>query len=369
MRVTDSIRNLVPYQPGKPIEEARREYGLDRIVKLASNENPLGCSPKVKSALIKAIEDVYRYPDAAFFELRQLASRHYQLPPENVTFGNGSEDLIDVLIRVFCDSGESILTSKGAFIAYSIRARAHRARVTEVAMTDDFHFDLKALRAAWTPEHKLIFISNPNNPTGTYLPHDEIRDFIKSFSDKDEVLIVLDEAYFEYYRAQNAPKSQELLREFPQKVVLLRTFAKAYGLAGLRLGMMLADASVITYIDRVRNPFNINVLAQVAGIEALRDQEFMRKSIEQTWTELDKIESAFKKYKVPFCPSQANFVFFEVPSEGPVVFEQMLREGVILRPLKNYGFAKHLRISVGLSDEVDFALEKLFRILKIDGHK
>lgn len=368
MKVSKEILNLIPYSPGKPIEETKREYGLDEVIKLASNENPLGPSQKVVEALRKALPDLHRYPDASCYELKQKLSRFYEVPTDWLTFGNGSNELIDLLIRIYCESGESILTSDAAFVAYGICAQAARVRTFRTPLTSDFRFDLSAMARSFhdhaTQEKiRLIFIANPNNPTGTYVTDAEVKKFMASVGNRDDVLIVFDEAYFEFVRANDYPRALDLVKEF-SNVVVLRTMSKVFGIAGLRIGALVARPDVVDLVNRVRNPFNVNTLAQVATAAAIDDSEYLQRVQQTNWQGLDYYYSALKNLGVDHWPSEANFILIDTHRAANDIFEAMLKRGVIVRPVKIKDPATHIRLSVGLQRENEAAISALKDVLK-----
>lgn len=364
MRVSSEIKNLIPYKPGKPISETQREYGLSQVIKLASNENPLGPSPKALEAIRHHLENLHRYPDPAGYELIQKISKAWKVAPSHVALGNGSNEIIDLLIRIFCEPGEKILTTDKAFVAYPICAQAARVETVRVPLRSDYTMDLEGMAnlALKDPKIRIVFLPNPNNPTGTYVGRKEIADFMEKVGHRPDLLIVFDEAYNEYVRAADYASGQEWMKDHPS-VVVIRTFSKVYGLAGLRLGAMLAQPEVIDLYHRVRNPFNTNELAQVAAIAALDDVEFIKNSQKLTWDGLDQIYRGLQDLELKFLASQANFVLFDTERDASQVYELLLRQGLILRPVGNYGLPKHLRWTVGLADENQLILGALKEVL------
>ncbi len=368
MKVSKEILELKPYVPGKPIEETRRELGLDKVYKLASNENPLGPSPMVSEALKKAMGQLHRYPDASFYELRQNFSRRYQIEPNQITFGNGSNELIDLLIRVFCAPGEAVLTSANAFIAYRVCALAARARFVEVPMEEDLKYNLSALASkvnAQTSKEpiRLVFIANPNNPTGTYVSSNELKSFLDAVQDQKDTLIVIDEAYLEFVRAGDYPNALSFFRDY-KNVALLRTLSKVYGIAGLRVGNLVASTEIIELIDRVRNPFNVNSLAQAGALVALDDHEYLAKVRQLNWEGLDYYYEELKSMGLPFWESQTNFILMDTFRDGPQVFQALLKRGVIARPVMAQGRNTFIRLSVGLDEENRAAISALKEVLQ-----
>lgn len=359
MKVSRDILSLTPYLPGKPIAEAKREFGLDRVFKLASNENPMGPSPAALKAIEAELAEIHRYPDAAAFAMVQAYSKLLNVPANEIAFGNGSNELIDLLIRIYCEPGDAIATSQAAFIAYKICAQAARVRTVETPLTKDGAFDLDALKKAVENDSRirLVFIANPNNPTGTYVSRDKLDAFLAACATR-EILVVLDEAYYEFVRAKDYASGIELRGRYPN-IVVLRTMSKVYGLAALRVGFAIASPQVIDLINRVRNPFNVSSLAQAAAVAALADQEHVKRVCQLTWQGLDFLMREFKAAGLPFYPSQGNFLLVDCQADSEKLFNALLRKGVIVRPVKNYGLPTFLRISVGLEEENLAVIEAL----------
>ena len=368
MSVSSEIVDLVPYQPGKPIAETKRQYGLDRIIKLASNENPLGTSPMVVQALTEGLKDLHRYPDPSCYLLKQSLSQNWHVKTDEIAVGNGSNELIDLLIRIFCAPGESILTIESAFVAYEVCAQAARVKTRHIPLNADYSTNLEAMAVSLRHNRekekiRLVFLPNPNNPTGHLISSDSLMGFLEEFSNQPDLLIVIDEAYTEFITRPHQKSGMELRKLFP-RLVVIRSFSKAYGLAGLRLGVLNGLPEIVAIIDKVRNPFNVNSLAQIAGQAALSDTDYVRRSVELNTRQRTWIESEIEgTLQLPFVSSQANFVFFDVQRPAQKVFEDLLRRGVILRPVRNYGYPTHLRMSVGLAEENKLALETLKEVL------
>lgn len=362
MKVSDEILNLVPYRPGKPIEETQREYGLSKVFKLASNENPLGPSPKAIEAMTRAISGVHRYPDASCYELKQALCQKYGITEDRLTFGNGSNELIDLLIRIFGEPGDTMVTSEGAFIAYQICAQAARVKMEKLPLSNHLGFQIPAfierIKDPSQPTPKVVFLANPNNPTGSYINEKDLVGILEVTQGSEETLIVLDEAYNEFVRAKDYPDSIELQKKYPHLVVL-RTLSKVYGLAGVRIGWMLAEPEIIDLVNRVRNPFNVNSLAQVAAIAALEDDVFLQKAQTVNWEGLDYFYRELDRLGLDYWPSEGNFVLFDTGQDSLEVYECLLKQGVIVRPVKGYGLLTHLRLSVGLPEENKEAIAAL----------
>lgn len=364
MRVSTEIQKLVPYKPGKPIAETQREFGLSKVIKLASNENPLGPSPKAMNALRQHLADLHRYPDPSGFELLQKISQVWKINKDCLALGNGSNEIIDLLIRIFCEPGEKILTTEKAFVAYPICAQAARVQTVAVPLKADFTMDLDAMAEVALKDLsiRLIFVPNPNNPTGTYVGKKAIAAFLQKVGNRPDLLVVFDEAYNEFVRAEDYSSGQEWMSAYPS-VVVMRTFSKVYGLAGLRLGVMLAQPEVIDLYHRVRNPFNTNELAQVAAIAALEDHEYLQASQKIVWEGLDQIYQGLMELKLNYLESQGNFVLFDTNRDAQQIYDHLLRQGLILRPVGNYGLPRHLRWTVGLKEENEAILTALKEVL------
>jgi len=344
----DYVRRIAPYQAGKPISELAREYGLDEthIVKLASNENPLGMSESARQAMMRAVAEAARYPDSNGFELKAAIGRKYAVPPEWVTLGNGSNDILELAAHALVQPGQSVVYAQHSFAVYALATQEVGARAIVVPARELGH-DLDAMLAAIAADTRLVFIANPNNPTGTFVPAPMMERFLERVS--ADVVVVLDEAYNEYLPAELRFDSSEWVRQHPN-LLLSRTLSKAYGLAGLRVGFGLAQPELTDLLNRVRQPFNVNSLAQAAAIAALDDQEFLDRSYEVNMQGLERLQSAFRDMGLEYVPSYGNFVLVRV-GDGAGVYERLLRSGVIVRPVANYGLPEWLRVSVGLPQE------------------
>lgn len=367
MKISPEILNLVPYKPGKPISETQREYGLTTVYKLASNENPLGPSPKAMEAVQKALAHQNLYPDPSHYALLQTLAKEWGFSTKQLAIGNGSDELIDLLTRIFCEPKDGVLTSVAAFNAYEVSAPANRAVIHKVPLAKGYRFDLPAIADYYLshPEYniRLIFVSNPNNPTGTYANQTEVEDFLEKVGNRDDVMIIFDEAYNEFVRAKDYVSAQKYIGKY-NNLIVLRTFSKIYGLAGFRLGAMIAPEEVVEVFNRVRKPFNVNDLAQVAANAALQDKEFIERSQQICWKGLDYFYKKLEELSLPYIPSQGNFVMFDTLRDAAKVNEALLRRGIIMRPLLNYGFKTHLRLSVGLEHENEAATKALAEVLK-----
>lgn len=370
IEVSKEILNLVPYKPGKPLSEAQREFGIADFVKLASNECPLPPHKNIVAAIAKAAEETHRYPDPSCFELRAEVAKYYRVPEANITFGNGSDELVDLLVRAFCTPyQDSILTSESSFIAYAISAQVHGVKTIETPMTKDLKFDLQAMsKILENPQGrpKLVFIPNPNNPTGTYVNAQEVYEFLDRWGQCEDFLIVFDEAYNEFVRAQDYPFDlAQNIGKYPNLVVL-KTMSKVFALAGARIGSLMANTFVIDIINRIRKPFNVNVFAQAAAMQALKETEFLKQIQQITWDGLDYMYQCFNEMGIDYIPSQANFILFDTHQDSLKVNHELLKLGVILRPVANYGLPTQLRISVGLPHENEKAMAAIAQVLGLE---
>jgi histidinol-phosphate aminotransferase len=348
------VRAIAPYQPGKPISELAREMGLDerKIIKLASNENPLGIAPRAKAAIRKALDEVGRYPDGNAFDLKKALSRRHDLPQECIVIGNGSNDLLEMVAASFLAPGRAAVYSQHAFAVYPLATQARGAR-SIVVPAKAYGHDLPSMLAAITPETRVVFIANPNNPTGTFVPGGELEEFLERVP--RDVAVVLDEAYTEYLPSRLRYQSTAWLERF-RNLVITRTFSKVYGLAGLRVGVGLMHPEVADLLNRVRQPFNVNSLALAAALAALGDAKFVARSYGLNRTGMALLERSFRSLGLEYIPSCANFISFAVPRRNgqpraAEVYQGLLRQGVIVRPVGSYGMPDHLRVTVGTPKE------------------
>ena len=348
------VRAIAPYQPGKPIAELAREYGLEEgsIVKLASNENPLGLSPRAKDAIERELAQLSRYPDGNAFDLKAVLSRRYRVPAEGIVVGNGSNDVLEMAAAAFLAPGSSGVYSQHAFAVYPLATQARGAR-SIVVPARDFGHDLDAMLTAIAPDTRIVFIANPNNPTGTFVRGAELEAFLERVP--SQVLVVLDEAYSEYLPPELRYNSVLWLAKHPN-LVITRTFSKVYALAGLRVGFGLCDPKVAELLNRVRQPFNVNNLALAAASAALEDTDFVGKSCEVNRSGMRQLEVGFRALGLQWIPSAGNFISVKLPASGGkpqagTVYDRLLRQGVIVRPVAGYGMPDHLRVTIGLREE------------------
>ncbi|MDF3037181.1 MAG: hisC2, partial [Paucimonas sp.] len=348
----DYVRAIAPYQGGKPISEVAREFGLEesRIVKLASNENPLGIPPSAQRAMEAAIPALARYPDGNGFELKAAVTAKFNVPAEWITLGNGSNDILELCARALLQAGQSVVYSEYSFAVYPLATQAVGARGIVVPSSDYGH-DLDAMANAIAPDTKLVFIANPNNPTGTFVRAEKIEAFLKKVP--AHVVVVLDEAYNEYLAPELQYDSIAWVRRYPNLLVS-RTLSKAYGLAGLRVGFGIAQPAITDLLNRIRQPFNVNSLAQAAAVAALKDQEFLRQSAQVNADGYTQLTQAFDALGLRYLPSCGNFVLVKVGDDdaaGARVNVALLKQGVIVRPVGSYGLPQWLRVSIGLREE------------------
>jgi histidinol-phosphate aminotransferase len=351
------VRSIAPYQPGKPISELAREMGLDekRIVKLASNENPRGIGPRTRAAIEASLGDIARYPDGNGFELKQALARRYGIDMSQVVLGNGSNDVLELVSLAFLGPGRSAVYSQHAFAVYPLATQARGARPIVVPAKDYGH-DVEAMAAAVAGDTQVLWVANPNNPTGTMVPPERLEAFVRRVPER--VILVIDEAYNEYLHADLRADMLRLLKRHPNLVVT-RTFSKAYGLAGLRVGYALAHPSVADMMNRVRQPFNVNSVALAAAVGALGDMEFVARSYAENLQGMRQLEAGARQLGLDWIPSYGNFVTIRV-GRAAEIYKRLLKRGVIVRPVGGgYELPEHLRVTVGTAEENERFLSAL----------
>lgn len=360
--VPEHIASLTPYPPGKPMEELEREYGIRNSIKLASNENPLGPSPKAVEAVCSALDRLHRYPDGSGYYLRKRLSEKFDLPFDGIVLGNGSNEIIELVIRVFLLPGDEVLIPAPSFLVYKLAVQTVGARGVPIPLKD-LTIDLDRTLEAVTPRTKIIFINNPNNPTGTIVKRSHFESFLRGLPPK--IVLVLDEAYIEFARDQDIPSGFDYIRraEGPG-VIVLRTFSKAYGLAGLRIGYGAMDPGIADYLHRVRQPFNTGTLAQIGALAALDDEDFLAESRDTVWKGLRYLYEEVERLGLEPLPTEANFFLIRVPLDAQKLYEAMLRRGVIVRAMNAYGLDRYIRINAGLPEENRRFIEALAETLK-----
>ena len=364
------VQKLHPYQAGKPTDELERELGLTNIVKLASNENPLGLSESVKTALQKELTELTRYPDANGFYLKQALAEKYAVNVNQITLGNGSNDLLELIARAFVDSSHEVMFAEHAFVVYPLVTQAIGATAV-VVKAKDYGHDLAAMADAISDKTKLIFIANPNNPTGTFLEPDDIKAFLARVP--SNILVVLDEAYFEYASSDRRGNAIAWIAEF-SNLIVTRTFSKAYGLAGLRVGYSISHPDVADILNRVRQPFNCNALALKAAETILQDKDYLAESVALNNAGMQDLCDFFTSYQLDYIPSMGNFVTVNVGkvcdlNTGDEVYQKLLLEGVIVRPITGYGLPQHLRVSIGTYAENQRFKQALISVLNLQEEK
>jgi len=356
----ENVRNIAPYVPGKPISETARELGIPEkdILKMASNESPIGPSPKALAAIRGALEELHYYPDGSGYELKNKLAARLGLAPENFALGNGSNDVLELAARAFLTRDDSAVHSQHAFVVYPLAIQAIGARAIEVP-SKAYGNDLDAMAKAVRADTKMAFVANPNNPTGTFSHWDEVHAFVRKIP--AHVLVVIDEAYGEYLPGDLESPSPRWLAAHPNLIVA-RTLSKAYGLAGLRVGYAFAHPDVAELMNRVRQPFNVNHLAMVAACAALDDGEFIARARSVNAQGMEQLERGFRRLGLDYIPSRGNFITVRVPG-AKSVYDKLLRDGVIVRPIAGYGLPDHLRVTIGLPEHNERFLAALGRAI------
>ena len=356
LKVHPDIASLVPYVPGKPLEELQRELGLPRAIKLASNENPIGPSPKALAVLAEAAPTLHRYPDGGAFRLRGALAERWKVTPDHVILGNGSDELLGLLARTFLSPGDEAVMAEQTFVIYKMEVKAAHGVAIEVPQKN-WHHDLPAMAAAITDRTRLLFICNPNNPTGTMAAKAEVAALMAGLP--DHVVVVFDEAYYEYVRHPEFPESIDYVKT-GRHAIVLRTFSKIYGLAGLRIGYGITTPEITNYLNRIRPPFNANSMAQRAALAALEDEAHVTTSRTLNHTEMDKVRMGLQRLGFDALPSETNFLYFDVGRDGREVFNALLREGIIVRHIEG----RMLRVTIGLPEENQLFLSALQHVTR-----
>jgi histidinol-phosphate aminotransferase len=362
--VEPHIAQLKPYVPGKPIAELERELGITGSIKLASNENPLGPSPKAVESMKQWVDQAHIYPDGAAHDLKSALAEFHGVKAEEIITGNGSNEILTLAVRSFCRAGQDEgVVSDFSFVAYRIIMQSHDVAFVSVPMLDGLVHDLEAMADAVTERTKIVFVANPNNPTGTYVGREALVRFLRAVP--EDVVVVLDEAYHEYVQADDYG-SAETLRSERERLLICRTFSKCYGLAGIRVGYGIGTPEMIDMMNRIREPFNCNLLGQYAAVAALSDEEFVRRSVAVNEQGRALLEAGLEKLSgrgVSWIPSQTNFLLVRTPFAGTSVYNGLLRQGVIVRPMGGYGLPNDVRITIGTTPEVERCLAALEEVL------
>lgn len=358
-RARPEIFTLKPYVPGKPIDEVKREIGVDDIIKMASNENPLGPSPMAIEALKTQLEQMHIYPDANCFYVKQKIAELNGISMDQVLVGNGSDELLKLMAETFLQPGDEIIYAKPSFSEYEFVARIMGAKCVEVPLKDFTH-DLDVMLAAITPKTKMIFICNPNNPTGTIVPKSEIDRFMQKVP--DDVLVMFDEAYYEYVQDPAYTSGLTYVAQ-GRKAVVFRTFSKIYGLAGLRIGYAITNPAIAAAVEKVAEPFNVNAMGQIAALAAMDDQEHLKNSTIVNEAGKKYIYQAFKEMGLDYVPTEANFIFFDTGKNCRDVFQALLKKGVIVRTGDIFGYPSYLRVTIGTQEENTRFINSLKQVL------
>lgn len=354
--IRKNILKISPYVPGKPIEEVERELGIKNIIKMASNENPLGPSPKAIFAIKKYLKKISLYPDGNCYELKKKLAKKFKLKQENFVIGCGSDEVIHLIVLAFLNKGEEVITGFPSFVIYYTNTYLMDGKLKLVNLKN-FTYDLKKIKEEITDKTKIIFIANPNNPTGTIVKKKEVEEFLEEIPEK--IIVVFDEAYYEYVDDKEFPDIISYIKE-GRNVISLRTFSKIYGLAGLRIGYGIANSEIISYLNRVREPFNVNSIAQVAACSALDDFEFVKKSKKLNFSEKNFLYREFEKMNLFYVPTQANFILVDTGVDSLSLFREMLKEGVIVRTADIFGLPTFIRVTIGTREEN----VKMLKVLK-----
>ncbi|MCX5686243.1 MAG: histidinol-phosphate transaminase [Candidatus Omnitrophica bacterium] len=360
--VRPNILNVKNYVPGKPIEEVQRELGLKDIIKLASNENCLGPSPKAIAAIKRVLKNVNRYPDSSSYYLRKKVAKLLGVDGNNLIFGNGSDEIIGLAVRTFVKDGDEIVIAKPTFLIYEIVSQIQNAKIKFVPLTKDFRHDLKAMKKAVTENTRMVFIANPDNPTGSYVTKSELNEFFKGLP--EDLIVFLDEAYFEFAKSgcRDYPDGLGYLEKRPGLIVA-RSLSKAYGLAGLRIGYGISNPEVISYMEKTREPFNVNLLAQAAALAAVDDRAFLKKTLSHVELEKKFICGELRKLKLDYVESATNFIMVDVRKDCKEVYSKLLKKGVIVRDMKAWGFDTFIRVTIGTREENRKFMKELKTVL------
>jgi len=354
------IRNLTPYQPGKPIEELERELGITSAIKLASNENALGASPLAREAAQTALLESHLYPDGSCFELKKTLSQFLKINSNQLTIGNGSENILEIIVKAYLSKGDAAIVSQYAFLTISLLIKSYGGDI-QWAEENDHKQSIQNIIAAITPKTRIIFIVNPNNPTGTYLSADELHLLLESIP--ATILVVIDEAYFEYIKQPDYPMTLSLLPRYPN-LIITRTFSKVYGLAALRLGYAISSATIADILNRARLPFNVNRIAAMAAIAGLQDQNHIQKSIEMNFQGMEQVTTTLRSMKVQFIPSIGNFMMIHVQQNAELIYQKLLQQGIIVRPLFAYHLPHYLRVTIGTTAQNERFLSAFSQIIR-----
>ena len=365
-RVRTNVKGMKKYQPGKGIEEVKREYKLDKVIKMASNENPLGYSKKVSSFLEDSERDFHQYPDSNCNNLKKALASFYNVTEEKLFIGNGSDEIIDHIMTVFVDERDEVIYADPSFIKYQLAVQARGGISVKIPLTEDYSHDLNSMAGSVTDKTKVIFICDPNNPTGTTVGREELLEFIERVP--SNILIVIDQAYYEYVTESDYFVGLNWLDKY-SNLILLRTFSKAYGMAGFRIGYGIANPELVELLNRVRSPFNVNKLAQLAAVTALKDQEHVRRSREINKKEKKNLYQALGKLKLEYIPTQGNFMLINTERDAVAIFKELMQHGVIVRPGNIFGLPTWIRVTIGKEQDNKKFVKQLQAIITEGGIK
>ncbi|MCM8772969.1 MAG: histidinol-phosphate transaminase [Candidatus Omnitrophica bacterium] len=359
--VREEIKKIAPYVPGKPIDELKRVYNIEKIVKLASNENPLGCSPKVIEVLKENLNEINRYPDGSCYYLKKELSNFLKIPEEEIIVGSGSSEVISLTIEAFVNPGEEVIYPFPSFIIYRILVLKVGGIPVEVLLEDNFSYNLDKFLEKITSKTKIIILCNPNNPTGTIVYKDQLEKFLEKIP--DNIIVISDEAYFEYVEDENFGTCFPYYKN--KNIVIARSFSKIYGLASLRIGYGIGRKEILDYMERIRPPFNTTGLAQIAAITALKDQDFVKKSIENNKIGKNFLYENFKKLGIEYIPTEANFILCKFKKDATEIIKELEKRGIIVRGMKSFGLSnEYVRITIGTQEENELLINFLTKILK-----
>ncbi len=353
--VNQNILKVAPYVPGKPIEEVKRELGLKNVVKLASNENPFGPSAKVLKAIAAESKNLNRYPDGQCFYLRRELAKRLKINPAQLIFGNGSDEIIVMAIRAFVLPDEEVIIARPSFLIYEIAAQAAGAQIVDVPLKN-FRYDLEGMKERITPKTKIIFIGNPDNPAGTYVGKNALLNFLNTI--RRDILVFIDEAYYEFVRGKDYPQTVPLLKDF-KNLIITRTFSKLFGLAGLRIGYGMADSEIIDCLNRVREPFNVNSLAQAAALACLKDGAYYKRIAKSVDEQKEFLYKQLSRMGLSVQPSSTNFILIDVKEPASMVAQALLKKGIIVRDMSPWGMERIIRVTVGTKAENQRFLDAL----------
>ena len=357
--VNKTILDVKPYIPGKPIEEVKRQLKLKEVIKLASNETPFGPSPKVMKAISRQLPKLNRYPESDCYDLRKALAKRLKVSDDQLIFGNGSDEVIVMVVRAFVSAGDEVVIAKPSFLIYELASKIAGATIHAVPLLD-FRYNLTAMKAAVTDKTKVIFIGNPDNPAGTFVTHDQLVYFMRGL--RKDIVVFVDEAYFEYVSSKDYPRSIELLKEF-ENLIVTRTFSKMYGLAGLRIGYGVANKEMISFLNRVREPFNVNSLAQAAALACLEDKTYYQKVAREIKKQKEYLYKKIKGLGVTCKESVTNFILIDLKKEAKPVSDGLMKKGVIVRDMGPWGLKSFIRVTIGTEKENNKFIQALKEVL------